>query len=46
MIVLVTSSTGLVGRALVRRLAQLADRPERTASWAVDAAPAPGVEHF
>jgi nucleoside-diphosphate-sugar epimerase len=45
MTILVTGSTGLVGRALVRRLAQLADQPVRTASRAVDIAPVHGVEH-
>ncbi len=45
MTVLVTGSTGLVGRALVRRLVQLADQPVRAASRAVDVAPVPGVEH-
>jgi len=46
MTVLVTGSTGLVGRALVCRLAQLADQPVRTASRAVDVAPVLGVEHL
>jgi nucleoside-diphosphate-sugar epimerase len=45
MTVLVTGSTGLVGRALVRRLVQLADQPVRAASRAVDVAPVSGVEH-
>lgn len=45
MTVLVTGGTGLVGGALVRRLAQLADQPVRAASRAVDVAPVPGVEH-
>jgi nucleoside-diphosphate-sugar epimerase len=45
MTILVTGSTGLVGRALVHRLAQLADQPVRAASRAVDIAPVPGVEH-
>ena len=45
MTVLVTGSTGLVGRALVRRLAQLADQPVRAASRAIDVVPVPGVEH-
>ena len=45
MTVLVTGSTGLVGRALVHRLVQLADQPVRAASRAVDIAPVPGVEH-
>jgi UDP-glucose 4-epimerase len=45
MTVLVTGSSGLVACALVRRLAQLADQPVRTASRAVDIAPVPGVEH-
>jgi nucleoside-diphosphate-sugar epimerase len=45
MTVLVTGGTGLVGRALVRRLAQLADQPVRAASRSVDLASVPGVEH-
>lgn len=45
MTVLVTGSTGLVGCALVHRLAQLAAHPVRAASRAVDIAPVPSVEH-
>lgn len=45
MTVLVTGSTGLVGRTLVQRLTKMAGLAVRTASRDVDAAPVPCVEH-
>lgn len=46
MTILVTGSTGLVGRSLVLRLAKLADSPVRTASRTVEVAQLPNVDHY